>query len=91
MRGRWADWETRSLWYPERRLGDCFSPGEYLDKSGAVSRAAAGVETQIYITSSSDTDEIRAGRAILSLAPARIKTQFPTLIDARNSKGSAEN
>ena len=77
-----------------------FSPGEYLDTSGAVVRAAARVEVPIYVTSSSDADEIRAGRAILSAAPTRVKTQFvprfgvhgsSTLIEARNPKGAAEN
>ena len=77
-----------------------FSPGEFLDKSGAVARAAARAQVPIYITSSSDADEIQAGRAILSVAPARVKTQFipkfgvhgsSTLIEARNPKGSAEN
>jgi dienelactone hydrolase len=73
-----------------------FSPGEYLDKSGAAARA----QVPIYVASSSDADEIKAGRANLSVAPARVKTQFipkfgvhgsSTLIEARNPKGSAEN
>jgi alpha-beta hydrolase superfamily lysophospholipase len=77
-----------------------FSPGEYLDTSGAVARAAGRVQVPIYVTSSSDADEIQAGRAILSAAPARVKTQFvpkfgvhgsSTLIEARNPKGAAEN
>jgi dienelactone hydrolase len=77
-----------------------FSPGEYLDRSGAVARAAARVQVPIYVTSSSDADEIRAGRAILSASPARVKSQFvpkfgvhgsSTLIEARNPKGAAEN
>lgn len=77
-----------------------FSPGEYLDKSGAVAHAAARVQVPIYITSSSDADEIQVGRAILSVAPARVKTQFipkfgvhgsSTLIEAHNPRGSAEN
>ena len=77
-----------------------FSPGEYLDKSGAVAHAAARVRIPIYLTSSSDADEIQAGRAILSAAPTRNKIQFvpkfgvhgsSTLIEARNPKGAAEN
>jgi dienelactone hydrolase len=77
-----------------------FSPGEYLDRSGAVARAAARVQVPIYITSSSDPDEIQAGRAILSASPARVKIQFTpksgvhgasTLVKARNPKGAAEN
>jgi dienelactone hydrolase len=77
-----------------------FSPGEYLETSGVVSRAAGRVQVPIYVTSSSDADEIQAGRAILSAAPARVKTQFvpkfgvhgsSTLIEARNPKGAAEN
>lgn len=77
-----------------------FSPGEYLDRSGAVAHAAARVQVPIYVTSASDPDEIATGRAILSASPARIKTQFvpksgvhgsSTLIEARNPKGAAEN
>jgi alpha-beta hydrolase superfamily lysophospholipase len=77
-----------------------FSPGEYLDKSGAVAHAAASAQVPIYITSSSDAGEIQAGRMTLSVAPSRVKTQFipkfgvhgsSTLIEACNPKGSAEN
>jgi alpha-beta hydrolase superfamily lysophospholipase len=77
-----------------------FSPGEYLDRSGAVTHAAASVQVPIYITSASDPDEIQTGRAILAASPARVKVQFvpkfgvhgsSTLIEARNPKGAAEN
>jgi alpha-beta hydrolase superfamily lysophospholipase len=77
-----------------------FSPGEYLEREGEVTRAAARVHVPIYVTSSTDAGEIQAGRAILSASPARIKTQFvpkfgvhgsSTLIKARNPKGAAEN
>ena len=77
-----------------------FSPGEYLETSGAVARAASQVHVPIYVTSASTTDEIEAGHAILSVSPARTKTQFQpkfgvhgssTLIEARNPKGAADN
>jgi dienelactone hydrolase len=77
-----------------------FSPGEYLETEGEVTHAAARVRVPIYLTSSSDANEIQAGHAILSASPARIKTQFvpkfgvhgsSTLIEARNPKGAAEN
>ena len=77
-----------------------FSPGEYLETSGAVARAASRVHVPIYVTSASTTDEIEAGHAILSVSPARTKTQFQpkfgvhgssTLIEARNPKGAADN
>ena len=77
-----------------------FSPGEYLNTSGAVARAAGRVQVPIYVTSSSDADEIQAGREILSAAPARVKAQFvpkfgvhgsSTLNETRNPKGAAEN
>lgn len=77
-----------------------FSPGEYLDRSGAVARASTQVRVPIYVTSSSAADEVRAARAILFASPARMKTQFiprfgvhgsSTLIEARNPKGAAEN
>jgi dienelactone hydrolase len=77
-----------------------FSPGEYLGKSGAVARASAQVGVPIYVTSSSDADEIDAARKILAASPASSKTQFvpkvglhgsSTLIEARDPKGAAEN
>ncbi|RTM15315.1 MAG: alpha/beta hydrolase [Bradyrhizobiaceae bacterium] len=77
-----------------------FSPGEYLDTTGAVAHAAGRIQVPIYVTSSSDADEIQAGREILSAAPARVKAQFApkfgvhgssTLVEARNPKGAAEN
>jgi dienelactone hydrolase len=77
-----------------------FSPSEYLKTDGAVARAAAQVHVPIYITSSSATDEIQAGRELLSASPARVRIQFvpkfgvhgsSTLIEARNPKGAAEN
>jgi len=77
-----------------------FSPGEYLETDGEVTHAAARVHVPIYVTSSSDDDEIQVGRAILSASPAQTKIQFipefgvhgsSTLIEARNPKGAAEN
>jgi alpha-beta hydrolase superfamily lysophospholipase len=77
-----------------------FSPGEYLEDGGAVARAAAKVHAPIYVTSSSDADEIQAARAILAASPSPTKTQFEakvgvhgssTLIEARDPKGAAEN
>jgi dienelactone hydrolase len=77
-----------------------FSPGEYLGKSGAVARASAQVRVPIYVTSSSDADEVSAARKILSASPAGSKTQFvpkigvhgsSTLIESRDPKGAAEN
>ena len=77
-----------------------FSPGEYLGKSGAVAQAAAQVRVPVYVTSSSDADEVSAARKILAASPASSKTQFApkfgvhgssTLIAARDPKGAAEN
>jgi len=77
-----------------------FSPGEYLERPDAVARASARVRVPIYVTSSSDPDEVQSARAILSASPARMKTQFvprfgvhgsSTLIEARNARGAAEN
>jgi dienelactone hydrolase len=77
-----------------------FSPGEYLGKSGTVAQASAGVRVPIYVTSSSDADEVSAARRILSASPASSKTQFvpkfgvhgsSTLIEARDPKGAIEN
>ncbi len=77
-----------------------FSPGEYLKNRGAVARASAKVHVPVYVTSSSDADEIEAARAILAASPSQSKTQFvpkdgvhgsSTLIEARDPKGAAEN
>jgi alpha-beta hydrolase superfamily lysophospholipase len=77
-----------------------FSPGEYLEDKGSVSRAAAEVRVPIYVTSAPDAEEVRAARAILAASPARVKTQYvprfgvhgaSTLIEARDPKGFAEN
>jgi alpha-beta hydrolase superfamily lysophospholipase len=77
-----------------------FSPGEYLETSNEVARAATEVHVPIYVTSATSADEIEAARTILSASPARIKTQFEprygvhgssTLIETRNPKGAAEN
>jgi len=77
-----------------------FSPGEYLEDSGSVARAAAGVRAPIYVTSSPDAEEVRTARAILAASPARVKTQYvprfgvhgaSTLIEARDPKGAADN
>jgi alpha-beta hydrolase superfamily lysophospholipase len=53
-----------------------FSPGEYLEASNEVTQAAAKVSAPIFVTSASSADEVEAARAILSAAPAQIKTQF---------------
>jgi dienelactone hydrolase len=77
-----------------------FSPGEYLEDMGAVARAAAQVHAPIYVTSSSDADEVSAAKAILAASPARSKTQYvpqfgvhgaSTLIEAQDPEGAAEN
>ena len=67
---------------------------------GAVARAAAQVHAPIYVTSSSDADEVSAAKAILAASPARSKTQYvpqfgvhgaSTLIEAQDPEGAAEN
>jgi len=77
-----------------------FSPGEYLEDGGAVARTSAKVHAPIYVTSSSDTDEIQAARAILAASPSPTKAQFvpkfgvhgsSTLIETRDPKGAADN
>jgi len=77
-----------------------FSPGEYLEDRGSVTRAAARVRAPIYVTSSPDAEEVRSARAILAASPARVKTQYlprfgvhgaSTLIEARDPKGAADN
>jgi alpha-beta hydrolase superfamily lysophospholipase len=77
-----------------------FSPGEYLEPSGSVARAAARVRTPIYVTSSPAGEEIRAARAILAASPAGTKIQYvpkfgvhgaSTLIEARDPEGAAAN
>src|SRR6266446_2243136 len=77
-----------------------FSPGEYLEDTGAVARTAAQVYAPIYVTSSPDADEVSAAKAILAASPARSKTRYlpqfgvhgaSTLIEAQDPKGVVEN
>jgi len=77
-----------------------FSPGEYFDDTKAVARAAGQVHAPIYVTSSSEADEVSEAKAILAASPARSKTQYvpqfgvhgaSTLMEAQDPKGVAEN
>jgi alpha-beta hydrolase superfamily lysophospholipase len=53
-----------------------FSPGEYLEDSGAVSRAAAEVRAPIFVAAASDPAEQAAARAILAAAPAAVEVAY---------------
>lgn len=78
-----------------------FSPGEYLDGSASVRRAAAQLSMPLFVTSAKESGEIAAARTILDAAPAAVKTQFvpraagihgsSTLRTDRNPKGAEEN
>ena len=78
-----------------------FSPGEYLGTSGAVRKAAQSVRVPVFITQSSDKDEISASRTILAAIPGTSKTLFvaakngvhgsATLRADRNAAGAEQN
>jgi dienelactone hydrolase len=77
-----------------------FSPGEYLNRSGAVREAARKVGVPVFVSSASDSGEISEARAILAAAASPSKTQFvpksglhgsSTLDPARNPRGAEEN
>jgi dienelactone hydrolase len=78
-----------------------FSPDEFLDNPRAVHGAAAKISVPIFVTSAKDQDEIAAANSVLSVAPARQKTQFvphiagvhgsSTLRADKNRAGESEN
>ena len=78
-----------------------FSPGEYLEKPGTVRETAAHVTTPVFVTSSSDAEEISTARSILAASPAEIKEQYvpkqggvhgsSTLLVSHNPKGAIAN
>ena len=77
-----------------------FSPGEYLGGASDVKDAAAKVQVPVFITSSSDGDEVKAAKVISDAAASTNKVQFvpkhgvhgsSTLRKDANKKGSEEN
>ena len=78
-----------------------FSPGEYLGKPDAVSKAAQQLRVPVFVDQSSDEDEIDQARSILKVAASTDKTQFiprkngvhgsSTLRADRNAVGAEEN
>jgi alpha-beta hydrolase superfamily lysophospholipase len=78
-----------------------FSPGEYLGKPNAVKAAARGLNLPVFVTQSSDEDEIEQARSILAASPSADKTWFvparrgvhgsATLRADRNAAGAEEN
>lgn len=78
-----------------------FSPGEYLSKPDAVSKAAQQLRVPVFVDQASDEDEIDQARSILKAAASTDKTQFiprkngahgsSTLRTDRNTAGAEEN
>ena len=78
-----------------------FSPGEYLGKPDAVSKAAQQLRVPVFVDQSSDEDEIDQARSILKAAASTDKTHFiprkngvhgsSTLRADRNVAGAEEN
>jgi alpha-beta hydrolase superfamily lysophospholipase len=77
-----------------------FSPGEYLGTPGAVRKAAQSVRVPVFITQSSDKDEIAASRTIVGALAGTNKTLFvakqgvhgsATLRTDRNATGVEQN
>ena len=78
-----------------------FSPGEYLNASDAVHRAARTLSVPVFIDQSSASDEIGQARSILEATASADKSQFvparrgvhgsATLRADRNAAGAEEN
>lgn len=78
-----------------------FSPGEYLGKPDAVSKAARQLRVPVFVDQASDEDEIEQARSILKAVASADKTQFiprkngvhgsSTLRADRNAEGAEEN
>lgn len=77
-----------------------FSPGEYLATTDAVHDAARSLRLPVFVTQSSDTDEIEQSRSLVTALPGAEKTLFiarrgvhgsSTLRADRNSAGAEEN
>lgn len=78
-----------------------FSPGEYLGKKDAVSKAAQALHMPVFIDQASDADEIEQSRLILQATASSDKTLFvptrngvhgsATLRADRNAAGAEEN
>lgn len=78
-----------------------FSPGEYFDDKGMVTKAASRLRVPVFVTSAKDAGEIAAARQIIDAVPSQPKVQYvpqtagthgsSTLIDAKDPKGAAEN
>ncbi len=78
-----------------------FSPGEYLGQDGVVQKAAAKITQGVFVTSSSDSEEIAAAKKIIAASPSKNKVHFipkiagvhgsSTLREDKNSKGQGEN
>lgn len=86
---------------PEHVVGLlAFSPGEYFPEKSFVKNAASKLRLPVFVTSSSDPDEVAEAKSILSATMSPHKTQFvpkhgthgsSTLRADRNAKGAAEN
>ncbi|MEO8058586.1 MAG: alpha/beta fold hydrolase [Burkholderiales bacterium] len=77
-----------------------FSPGEYLGATDAVHDAAGALRLPVFVTQSSDADEIEQSRSLVMALPGTDKTLFiarrgvhgsSTLRADRNPVGAEEN
>ncbi len=78
----------------------CFSPGEYLGEDMSVAEAARGLKLPVYVTSGSQSDELKRADDILKNAQIKQLTRHrpktgvhgvSTLRKDRNPKGYQEN
>lgn len=78
-----------------------FSPGEYLGQEGMVQNATAKITLPVFVTSSTDKEEVAAAKKIIAASPSKNKVHFipkiagvhgsSTLREDKNSRGQDEN
>lgn len=78
-----------------------FSPGEYFEDKEYIHKSATEVFQPVFVTSSTDKQEIDAAASILDATTSKVKVQFipksagvhgaSTLIKDRNKKGAEDN
>ena len=62
--------------HPELAGALLFSPGEYLEDAGAVTRAARRISVPLFVTSAREPDELADARRLVTAAPSQDKVLY---------------
>lgn len=62
-----------------------FSPGEYFKDKAKIRAAAAKVGAPVFVTSSTDPEEVGEAKAILQASPSKLKEQFVPKVGVHGS------